>query len=120
MKHIISIGINQFIEIEYTPSGSGFITFKSCRGDDPSAVSEGTAEALAAYNGAIDGLESLILAQACEGIDITTRGPLRGLFIFSWSQKKVEFPFAIVLRQGILAKIKFCWRYCTAILLGSV
>ncbi|MBW4573022.1 MAG: hypothetical protein KME31_35195 [Tolypothrix carrinoi HA7290-LM1] len=100
MKHIISIGINQFIEIEYTPGGSGFITSTGLKGDDPSAVSEGTAEALAAYNGVIDGLESLILARACEGIDITTRGPLRGLFVFSWSQKKVEFPFSNSFETG--------------------
>jgi hypothetical protein len=72
MKHIISIGINKYIEIEYTIGGSGFMTSVGLKCDDPEAVSEGTVEALAAYNGAIDGLESLILAQACEGIDITT------------------------------------------------
>jgi hypothetical protein len=72
MKHVISIGIDQFIEIEYTPGGSGSMTSVGLKCDDSEAVSEGTSEALAAYNGAIDGLEALILAQACEGIDITT------------------------------------------------
>ncbi|RUS93315.1 hypothetical protein DSM106972_096710 [Dulcicalothrix desertica PCC 7102] len=72
MKHIISIGLDQFIEIEYTPGGSCSMTSVGLKCDEREAVSERNFEALPAYNGAIDGLEALILAQACEGIDITT------------------------------------------------
>jgi hypothetical protein len=72
MRHVIKLGINKFIEIEYTVNGGGFISSTGLKFDNPDAVSEGTVEALAAYNGAIDGLEGLILSQACEGIDVTT------------------------------------------------
>jgi hypothetical protein len=72
MKHVIFFSENQFIEIEYTSDGNGTIFSTGLKCDDPSGVSEGTAEALAAFNGAIDGLEALILAQACAGIDVTS------------------------------------------------
>jgi hypothetical protein len=72
MKHIIRFGINEFIELEYIPNGGGTISSIGLKFDNPDAISEGTTEALAAYNGAIDGLEQLILAQACEGIDVTS------------------------------------------------
>jgi hypothetical protein len=72
MKHIIRLNSNQFIELNYTPNGGGSISSTGLKLDNHNAISEGTTEALAAYNGAIDGLESLILSQACEGIDVTS------------------------------------------------
>jgi hypothetical protein len=72
MRHVIEYGPEEYIEIDYEPGRGGNISSAGLKFDEPGAVSEGTAEALAAYNGAIDGLEHLILAQACAGIDVTS------------------------------------------------
>jgi hypothetical protein len=72
MRHVIEIGPDEEIELDYEPGRGGSISSTGIMFDEPGAVLEGTPEALAAYNGAIDGLEHLILAQACVGIDVTS------------------------------------------------
>jgi hypothetical protein len=72
MKHIIQFSSDEFIELEYTPGGSSIISSYGLKFDETDSIFGDETEALAAYNGAIDGLEQLILAQACEGIDVTS------------------------------------------------
>ncbi len=67
---------SEFIEIEH--DGEGAAVVRSTLSSGGPAGDESLTDLGAhppdnpAYNAAIDGLESLILAQACAGIDITT------------------------------------------------
>jgi hypothetical protein len=58
----ISLGADR-IRIEVDPRGNGTIT---------SNLKDDSGEDAAAYDAAIDGLESLLLALACQGVDVTT------------------------------------------------
>jgi hypothetical protein len=47
--------------------------------DDPDDQDPGCCEQHQSYNAAIDGIESLILAHACAGIDVSSKGYVAGI-----------------------------------------
>ena len=75
MSKVIKTGVFG-IEVTLEEDGSGSIvsTMGSGHGNDPSDDPADTV-----YDAAIGGLESLILAHACAGIDITTPAYLEGI-----------------------------------------
>jgi hypothetical protein len=63
------------IDVQQYEEGGGSLTSTL---KDKEAAADGDDDAIA-YNTAIDGLEALVLAQACAGIDITTPEYLKAL-----------------------------------------
>lgn len=71
MKFRLEYDSNSYIDIDTQerPDGAGF---NEGAGVTESVGLKDDLDGNAAYNDAIDGLESLILSQACAGIDVTT------------------------------------------------
>ena len=65
--------------IEVSLAQSGDATITSELHEEPSCVSEGIENYRSEYDAAIDGLESLILAHACAGIDISQTEYVEGI-----------------------------------------
>jgi hypothetical protein len=70
MRFFIRLGPNERIELNYTPGGGGTAR-PSASSSTTLTPSRRPPEALARYNAAVDGMEHLIPAQACAGIDVT-------------------------------------------------